>query len=205
MEKYIGNIVTSPNYKLDSCFKKCLKITDIDEKLPTLIIGFQNAKKYISDFNILNKKYNNNMLWWTFSKTERRVDHDNDMVDFHNYCINKITDNIKYYFINYVKLTYNKAKRCINYINNNNKKYYYIDNNKFIFIYDKENSLNSKNIYGFSLTTSAFFGVPRQKIISLIEANKHNTRIKNFYSLPNKIRNLVNNDIPSEIVLLEHF
>lgn len=205
MEKYIGNIVTSPNYKLDSCFKKCLKMSDIDENLPTLIIGFQNAKKTISDFNILNKKYNDGMLWWTFSKTERRVDHDKDIVDFHNYCINRITNNINYYFINYINLTYNKAKRCIRYIKNNHKKYYYIDNNKFVFVYDIENSIEFKRIYGFSLTTSSFFGIPKQKIITLIENNTQNIKINNFYSLPNKIRNLVNNDIPSEMVLLEYF
>lgn len=205
MKKYVGNIVAGPNYKVDSCFKKCLNVSDIDETLPTLIVGLQNAKKNISDFNILTKKYNEDMLWWTFSKTERRVDHDNDIIDFHNHCINKITSGVNYHLINYVNLTYSKAKRCINYILNNNKKRFYVDNGKFVFVYDAENEVNGKNIYGFSLTTCAFFGISKQKIISLIENNKQNTRIKNFCSLPNKIRGLVNNDIPSEMVLLEYF
>ena len=106
MKKYIGNvIVSSPNYKVDNCFNKCLSLSNIDKTLPTLIIGLQNAKKEINDFNILNKKYDNDMLWWTFSKTERRSDHDKDIIDFHNYCISNIVNNIKYYYINYVNLS----------------------------------------------------------------------------------------------------
>ncbi len=206
MKKYIGNVVvSSPNSKIDDCFKKCLNLTEIVSNVPTLIIGFENAKKNIKDFNILNKKYEDNMLWWTFSKTERRVDYEKDILDFRNYCINNITSNIKYHYINYVDLTYNKAKKCLNYINNDNEKYYYIDNGKFIFLYDSKKDIKSKHIYGFSLNTCAFFGIRKDKIISLLEKNPHNKRINNFFSIPNTIRRTIDNDIPSEIVLSEYF
>lgn len=204
MKKYIGNVVVnSPNYKLDNCFNKCLSLSNIDNSLPTLIIGLENAKKDISNFNILIKRYNNDTLWWTFSKMERRNDHEKDIRDFHNYCINSIINKINYHYINYVNLTYNKTKKCLKYICNNVKKYYYVDNNKFVFVYDAES--NNKNIYGFSLNTCAFFGISKQKVLSVIESNPNNRRIKNFYHIPNNIRMLVNDDIPSEIVLLEYF
>lgn len=206
MKKYIGNVVVnSPNYKVDSCFNKCMNMSSIDKTLPTLIIGLENAKKYIDNFNILNKCYENNMLWWTFSKMERRSDHNKDIVTFHNYCINNIINNIKYHYVNYVKLTYSKAKKCINFVRNDRKKYYYIDNNKFIFVYDVEKEDKVKNIYGFSLNTCAFFGISRQKVISLFENNEKNIKINNFYSIPKNIRKLINNDMTSEIVLLEYF
>ena len=57
MKKYIGNIVANQKYKVDSCFKKCQTLSEIDETLPTLIIGLQNAKNSIKDFKILVKKY----------------------------------------------------------------------------------------------------------------------------------------------------
>lgn len=206
MKKYIGNIiVNSPNYKVDNCFNKCMSLNTIDESLPTIIIGLQNAKNMIDNFNILDKKYEKNMLWWTFSKTERRTDYDKDIMDFHNYCIENIVNKIKYHYINYVDLTYNKAKKLLNYINGNKKKAYYIDNNKFIFIYDCEKTDNNKNIYGFSLNTCVFFGIQKNKILSLIRNNKNNKRINNFYDIPNNIRRFINDDIPSEIVLLEYF
>ena len=206
MKKYIGNvIVNSPNFKVEECFKKCLSLENIDKTLPTLIIGLENAKKNIENFNILIKQYENNMIWWTFSKTERRIDYEKDIIEFHNFCINNIVEKIDYHYINFINLTYTKAKKCLKYIKNNNKKRYYVDNGKFIFVYDTENSINSKNIYGFSLTTSAFFGLKKSKILSLIENNPQNVQIKNFYSIPNKIRTLVKNDIPNEMVLLEYF
>lgn len=205
MKKYIGNIVANQKYKVDSCFKKCLTLSEVDETLPTLIIGFQNAKNSIKDFKILVKKYNEDMLWWTFSKTERNIDYEKDIIDFHNYCIANITKSINYHNINYVNLTYNKAKKCLNFIKNDSKKYYYVDNGKFIFVYDIKNTNKGKYIYGFSLNTAAFFGISKKKIVSLLENNTNNKKITNFYSLPNKIRGLVNDDIPSEMVLLEYF
>lgn len=202
MKKYIGNIiVNNPNYKIDNCFNKCLNTTTIDKSLPTLIIGLQNAKDNIKDFNIIHREYENKMLWWTFSKTERRNDYNKDIQDFMSFCINKIINSIDYYFINYVNLTYNKAKKCLLYIKNNRKKYYFIDKNKFIFVYDTE----MKKIYGFSLNTCFFFDISKEKVISLIENNTNNIKIKNFYAIPNNIRKIINDDIPSEMVLLEYF
>lgn len=203
MEKYIGNIfVSNNNYKTDTCFKKCLSFEEVDKSLPTLIIGLENAKEYIEDFNILKKSYNDNMLWWTFTKMERRTDYEKDIVLFQEFCINNIVKDIKYYLINYTSLTYSKAKKCLRYINNTNKKYYYIDNNKFVFVYDVA---KTRNIYGFSLNTSAFFGLSKNKIVSIISNNPNNRQMTNFYSIPNRIRMIVNNDVPSEMVLNEYF
>ena len=63
---------------------------------------------------------------------------------------------------------------------------------------------NIKHIYGFSLNTASFFGIRKDKIIKLIENNPFNRKINNFYAIPNNIRNLVNDDIPSEMILLEY-
>lgn len=204
---FLGNvIVLNENIRIDKYFKKCLSLSDIDNSLPTLIIGLENARKNIKDFNILKKNYNNDMLWWTFTKIERRVDYDKDIEDFKKFCIDNIVKNIKYWNINIINLdSISKIRRCINFVNNINKKYYYIDNNKFIFLYDKGNNNKEKNIYGFSLNTASFFGINKKRIIRILENNKNNIQIKNFYSIPNDIRRLVNNDIPKELVLNEYF
>ena len=140
--KKIGNvIVSSPNYKVEDCYNKFLSLSNVDNNLPTIIIGLENAKKYIEGFSIFKKEYWNNMLWWTFSKTEKRSDYDKDIQKFYEICINNIINNIKYYNININELTYSKIKKLIKYIKNNNKKIYYIDNNKFVFIYDIEKTV----------------------------------------------------------------
>ena len=207
MQKFLGNIVvSSPNTKLDVCFKKCLSMSDINKSLPTLIIGLQNAKKNIDNFSILKKNYDNDMLWRTFTKMERRVDYDKDMEDFKKLCINNIVNSINYKNINILNLdTKSKIKRSINFVKNDKKKYYYIDNNKFIFLYDIESNDKNKSIYGFSLNTAAFFGISKKKVIKLLEENDKNIQIKNFYSIPNNIRRIVNDEIPKEMVLNEYF
>ena len=201
--KKIGNvIVSSPNYKVEDCYNKFLSLSNVDNDLPTMIIGLENAKKYIEGFSIFKKEYWNNMLWWTFSKTEKRSDYDKDMQKFYEVCINNIINNIKYHNININELTYSKIKKLIKYIKNNNKKIYYIDNNKFVFIYDIE---KTNNIYGISLNTCAFYGINKEKILKLIVSNSKNEQKKNFYEIPNKVRRIVNDQIPNEMFLLEYF
>ena len=201
--KKIGNIiVSSPNSKVDDCYNKFLSLSNVDNNLPTMIIGLKNAKQNIENFSIFKKEYRNNMLWWTFSKTEKRSDYDKDMQNFYEVCINNIINNIKYYNININELTYSKIKKLIKYIKNNNKKIYYIDNNKFVFIYDIE---KTKNIYGISLNTCAFYGISKEKILKLIVSNSKNEQKKNFYEIPNKVRRIVNDQIPNEMFLLDYF
>ena len=117
-------------------------------------------------------------------------------------CINNIINNIKQHNININELTYSKIKKLIEYIINNHKKIYYIDNNKFIFIYDIE---KTKNIYGISLNTCAFYGISKEKILKIIANNQNNVQIKNFYKIPNNVRRIVNDEIPNELFLLEYF
>lgn len=206
MKKYIGNVIVKKmNFKVEDCFKKCLSLSEIDTTLPTLIVGLENAKSIIEDFNILTKRYENDMLWWTFNKMERRVDYEKDVLDFHNFCIKNIINNSEYHFVSLIDMKYSTAKKCLNFIKNCDEKHYYVDNNKFVFVYKADSENHIKHIYGFSLNTCAFFGIRKEKIIKLIESNKHNHKIKNFYLIPNSIRHLVNDDIPSEILLLEYF
>lgn len=203
MQKYIGNIVvSSPNYKIDNYFRKCTSISNIDNDLPTLILGLGKAKETITDFNILKKSYKNDMLWWTFSKNEKRSEYDDDLENFRKICINIIINNIKYYNINIINLNYNSIKKLIKYINNKNKKIYYNEYNKFLFVYDIG---KTKNIYGFSLNTAEFLGVKKQKILNLISSNESNVEIKDFHLIPNNIKKFIADEIPFEMAVLEYF
>ena len=52
MEEALANIITNSNkIKFDLPVNKCKDISCRDETLPTLIIGYENAKKYIQGFN----------------------------------------------------------------------------------------------------------------------------------------------------------
>lgn len=134
--KKLGYIVSENKIKNVKGFVEVVDdISLADPTKPILIVGIENAKKYIDNFSILNKNPKPN-LYWTFKKTERRVDFENDINYFYNFIIYNIINNIKYYYINILKLKYNNIKKIYNILFSNNKKYIYISNNMLYCLHD---------------------------------------------------------------------
>ena len=137
-----------------------------DLSKPTLLVGLELAKKNVKNFSILDRKNNDN-LFWTFKKTERRVDFENDIDYFYNYIINNIINNIKYYYINILKLRYTRIKKLYNIVFSRERKYIYISNNMIYVLYDGA-------ILGVSLEMLEYINIPREKILSKLYSNKNN-------------------------------
>lgn len=156
-----------------------------DPTKPILVIGLNEAKKLTEDFCILEKKLGND-LFWTFGKTEKRNDHEKDINKFYEYVLNKEIENIKYYYINFFKLRYNKIKNIINIINNENNKYIYINKN-IIYIY------YSNYIMGISLTILEYLGIDKKKIFALLRRNPKNIIQYHTPFLTDKMRKVINN------------
>lgn len=141
--------------------------SSVDSTKPVLIIGYKRAKELLGDkFNILDKNISKNVSW-TFKKTEKRIDYDEDIDKFYKACINNIIYNIKYYYINIIKLKYNKIKKLYNIIFSNNKKYIYINNG---MLYLKYNDC----VMGISLTILQYCGINTDKILTRITNNSSN-------------------------------
>jgi hypothetical protein len=141
--------------------------SSVDSTKPVLIIGYKRAKEILGDkFNILDKNISKNVSW-TFKKTEKRIDYDEDIDKFYKACINNIIYNIKYYYINIIKLKYNKIKKLYNIIFSNNKKYIYINNG---MLYLKYNDC----VMGISLTILQYCGINTDKILTRITNNSSN-------------------------------
>lgn len=137
-----------------------------DPTKPVLIVGIKNAKKYIDNFSILNKKVNDN-LFWTFKKTEKRVDFENDINYFYNYIIYNITSNIKYYYINILNLKYNKIKKLYNILFSGEKKYIYISNNMLYILYNG-------SVLGISISILEYIKVDTKKFFRKLYSNENN-------------------------------
>ena len=95
MPQPITNIVTNlKRISFNFNYKKCKTLEEIDKSLPTLIIGYNEAKQMINGFNILKKDYPEQRVWWTFSKTEKRTDYDKDIEGYYNVLINEMTKTV---------------------------------------------------------------------------------------------------------------
>lgn len=165
-------------------------ISLVDSTKPILIVGYNNAKKIASEkgkeFDILNKSLDKN-LFWTFKKTESKIDFEKDIINFYNYIINNIIYNINYYYINIYKLKYNKIKKLYNIINSKNKKYIYINRGMIYFLYE------DNKILGLSLNMLRYAGIKSNKIINTIKSNPSNIIYDDDFPLARELRKEIDN------------
>ena len=76
---YIGRIITKNKLESSTLFDITSSLKKVNDDIPTLIIGWNNAKTIYGDnLDILDKKISKN-LYWTFSKREKRNDYENDI------------------------------------------------------------------------------------------------------------------------------
>lgn len=185
--RYIANIVTTKNLHFDPLINKCISISDVISGIPTLIIGWENVKKLYPNVIILNKNIEKD-LYWTFDKTERRVDYERDVSMFYILAIKKIKKNIKYIYFSVLETGFNRAKKIVNFIKSDIIKTIYIDNNSFVFM-----SFDN-NVIGFSLDETTYIGISKNKILKIISDNIQNNIITNYKVLSVRMKRIIGND-----------
>lgn len=200
--KSIANIVTnSKKVNFNLSYNKCRDLSEIDESLPTLIIGFENAKKTIRNFNILKKHYPEQNLWWTYGRTERMSDYIDDTRHFENIAIEKITDSVAYSNIDVINESPVRKMRMLRYLMSDDKKIVYSHYGKILFVY----SPRYKTVWGLSLLTMRYFGYDPKKMLSFVFKNKNNSYINDLNEIPVSVKRDYRYDIPKQIVLYEYF
>lgn len=162
----IGNIVTKGNKNIyNQLFNVVNSLSEIDNELPTLFIGWELAKQNIKNINILQKKYGK--ISWTFTKRERKCDNDVDIVKFYEECLTIAMEKIKFIHINLLTYNYNKIKKIITYLKNNNiKKYiFFTKDSNYMFIYSE----GYKTVFGISLSFCEYINIQKKKIWQMIK------------------------------------
>ena len=164
----LGYIVTKNKVNnLPSYIEVVQTISSVgDLSKPIMYIGLENARKHIDGFNILKKQYIND-VFWTFGKREKRSDYENDIEWFYEFCIKKVINDIKYYYINVLIISLSKVKKLINIVNSSESKYIYISN-RMIYIY------YSNYIMGMSMDILEYCGVNKTKLLRKLHKNKSN-------------------------------
>jgi len=169
---YIGNIVTD-NIIKDNDFKVCTSIDLIDETLPTLIIGWKLVKEMYGDnVSILHKKINQR-TYWTFNKRERKIDFENDLELFKDFCIESFGENIPYVYFDILYGKKNINYRILRKLLSLKNPITYIDDNGMVYIY-------SENIiFGIDLNILDFFKGKKDKVIKKLKNIKNNVFANN--------------------------
>ena len=185
---YISNVVITDGSKIsyDKSVYRCTDLCQADRNLPTLIVGYNNAKKWIEDYSVMRKWYPEQKLYWTFSKKERKFEYDDDIEDFYKLSIEQLCKDVEYCYINVMKLSLAKLKSFIEYMNNNEEKIIYNDRNRFLYIYSKK----CRKVMGLSLDLCEYIGISKDKILKKIKSNDKNTIFTGISFLNRKLREL---------------
>ena len=167
---YVGNIVTS--LKLDEeNFDIYSDLESIDNDLPTLIIGWGNAKEFIGeDISILHKKINQK-LYWTFSKKERKVDFEVDFEKFKEVCFNNFGDNIPYVYLDILHGKSKINKKIIRKILSLSNSVIYISDKNMVYIYGEN------IIFGIDLNIIEYSSIKKEKILNRIKNLNNNVLV----------------------------
>lgn len=201
--KYIGNIITTyPKDTFPSFFNVVTDMKDKIDGIPTMVVGLENARVNINSFSILKKSYDDTMVWWTYKKTERRYEFEQDIEDYYRFCFKKFFNKIRYYYIDLPSYSLSALKRLIRWIMSDNPKTCFLTReSNFLFIYDSEKEI----VFGLSLTLVEYMGVDRKKVVLRIKANKHNRFIYDTSFMKGEIRKIVENNthyiLPLSVVL----
>lgn len=175
---YLGRIITkSKNFEsLDFIEKTSSR--EIDNSVPTLIIGRAVAEEiYGKDkVKILDKQIEPN-VYWTFRKTERRVDYEEDVKSFYDRVKKFAFAKVEYSYFSIFVEDLERTKKFIKWLYEGGKKTIYISHNH-IYIY-----FNGK-VYGISLMDIEYIGKNKNDVIEKIKQNKNNAVVesKDFIS-----------------------
>ena len=195
---YIGNIVTERRYKFDPIFKKCNGMEEIDPSIPTLIFGWtDNVKKNYPNQCILDKKIND-MLFWSYSRLEKRDGYEQDVNLFYKYCVDKIKNELNYNFINLYRLSKEQICHTYRFMLSNDTVYktIYVDNDNSLFIFYERDEDKKKEVIGISLAELEYLGIKKDKVMSKLRTNNSNFVFDNVTFLSPLIRKLIGDEKP---------
>lgn len=184
--RYIGNIITNKSFKDKELYNIVKSQKDIIMGLPTLIIGWEEAKKLYPEANILDWKINDN-TFWTFSNRERRSRYEENLKKFKDYAIRKMVKSLDYRFFNVITSTVEEKREFFDMIKSGREFSTYICND-MLYICDNENRI----VHGILLTDIDYIGNDRNKIIkSLNRENIENLKGEDFitYEMKKQLAN----------------
>jgi hypothetical protein len=156
----LANIVSNSNVSVSKEFNVVDSIDKIIDGLPTLIVGYDLTDKLFPLFDITSTSLGNNM-YWTFKRTERRDQYQEDLDKFIHVVYDKLIKEINYIFVDVIQYQPKTLIKIVRKILSMKKIITYIKDD-MIYIYGE------KMIFGVDLKLLTYVGMNSNKVKSKI-------------------------------------
>ncbi len=158
----VGNIISKE--KLTGISNNFNQITEIpvENRIPTIIIGWDLTKTLFPDTSILSKKVKEN-IYWTFSPTEKRSLFEDDLKKFIEKSYKDFVKDIKFYDIDPILFKVNNISEYLQKIKIVANGFAYLYVNKIVYVY------NNFTVYSIDLELLDFIGFDREMVLSLLK------------------------------------
>lgn len=196
--KKIGNIVTNGRKTVyNEVFNVVNSIDDCIPELPTLVVGWSNMKSMFPEATTTEKSYNG--INWTFTKTERRCDYEEDITRFYRDSLKASLANVKYVYVDIINYSLSRIKKAIFFARYDTDKTVFLTRgSNFMFVYSKRYN----TVFGLSLTLCEYLGIPKRKAIALFRGSEfvHDTSF-----IDSELRAVIGGDTHYILPLYEYF
>jgi hypothetical protein len=169
--RYIGRIITSAKMddvpELIDVTQDTGSLSGDGIKIPTLIIGYRNARKICGDFNVTEWKIRDN-LYWTFSKRERRSDYVADLERFYGVVSEFLSSCCGYEYVDMISGSAEKKHHIAEMFSDTAHKKIVYDTDTMCYIYYPHDG----KVYGVAKSVIGFLGYDENIIRNRVDG-KH--------------------------------
>ena len=157
----LANIVSSSSVNVSEDFNVVKTMDKIIHGVPTLIVGYDLVNSLFPDFDITTMYLGDNM-YWTFKRTERRDQFQEDLLKFTSKIYKDLTNDISYIFVDPIQYQSKAIRKIIRKILSSNEVISYV-NGDMIYIYA------DKIIFGVDFKLLRYMGINTTRITDKIK------------------------------------
>ena len=186
MRTYIGNIVSKSYVDKSGIFNVVKELNNIDKRFPTLIIGWDETKKYFPQANILEWRIND-MIYWTHKKNIKRSRYEDDIKNYKNILIKYLISYIDFKSFNLFTASSEKINEMLSSFANKQKKYIYLTEKEIYAYYP-----NFKIVMGISLIEAEYINLSKETLLKSINVPNNKLLYNNSF-IPSELKDKMSN------------
>lgn len=166
--RYIGNVIsTSDKYKFNRFINVSRNIADVDELLPTLVVGIPKAEEVLGKKLDYVDRHVNSTLSWTFATTEKRSENEKDVEKFKKTIIKNLKNTIKYDYFNILLTNKKRLRSFMRFLLNDIEKTFYFTQKTLYISYENR-------VIGISLDDCEYVGYKKTYVYNIIKKHFKN-------------------------------